>query len=182
MIRLADLAKYRNCGLCTEGLERAYVLLGDVEYATPRAMVEAYLERGGDWKDVIRVAALLTSDRSWVWRIARIAFEILPAPLNQYSETLGPDNCKEAMKRISETYYNAVYNDDESDYKYATLKNAYHVADEVAKIDKCADKFVPSYAANCASYVEDFDDDDDNGETMQIIINIALDAVEREQS
>ena len=100
-MRLTDLLKYRNCGLCEEGLEIAYALLDDEEFPTPRAMAEEYLKRGGEWIDVLLVASLLTDDKSWAWDIVRIVFEILPDPLNRYATTLGPDNWKEAMEATS---------------------------------------------------------------------------------
>ena len=175
-MKLANLEKYRNCGLCeegirdfglcAEGLDRAYELLGDVEHATPRAMVEAYLERGGDWKDVIRVAAFLTDDRSWVWLIARIVFERLPEPLNRYATTLGPDNWEEVLNTINTNYFV-----DENIYAihiYATINNAHAASDN----DWDAVERSVSVAYYTAYIAEE--------KAIQRILNIALSAVEGE--
>ena len=97
-MKLADLERFRNRGLCSGGLDAAYTLLGaQAEYATPRAMAEAYIAAGGDCADVLRVALLIAPDSASriaaaMWPLARVSFGRLPAPLSAYAETLGPEN------------------------------------------------------------------------------------------
>lgn len=100
-MKLADLERFRNRGLCADGLNDAYALLGaQTEYATARALAEAYICAGGDVANVLRVLLLLAPDsasaHAAAWTLARITFEVLPAPLRGYAETLGPDNWREA--------------------------------------------------------------------------------------
>ena len=95
--KIADLDQFRDEGLCGRGLDWACEVLGeDVEYKSFRDMADVYMREGGDIEDVVRAVALLAPGKIDQWVIARMAFEVLPEPMNVYAETLGLDNWEEA--------------------------------------------------------------------------------------
>jgi hypothetical protein len=95
--KITDLERFRNDGLCSHGLDRAYEVLGEaVAYQSFRDLADVYMREINDIEDVVRAAGLLAPGKIDQWVMARMAFEALPEPLNEYAMTLGPDNWKEA--------------------------------------------------------------------------------------
>jgi hypothetical protein len=94
--KITDLEPFRDEGLCSDGLDRAYEVLGeDVAYQSFSDLADVYMREINDIEDVVRAAGLLAPGKIDQWVIARMAFEALPEPLNEYAATLGPDNWKE---------------------------------------------------------------------------------------
>mgnify|MGYP000673972267 CR=1 FL=1 len=96
-LSLTDIRPYVGSLLCTSEYRKAYWVFGPeprpvAEFAA--AYVAAYPEK---WRNIVRVAAALSRDRAWIWQVARIAFEPLPSPINEYATTLGPANWRAAV-------------------------------------------------------------------------------------
>jgi hypothetical protein len=95
--KITDLEPFRDDGLCSDGLDRAYEVLGeDVAYQSFSDLADVYMREINDIEDVVRAAGLLAPGKIDQWVMARMAFEALPEPLNEYAATLGIDNWNEA--------------------------------------------------------------------------------------
>ena len=183
-MKVADLERYRDFGLCAGGLDKAYERLGHGEYDTPRAMAKAYIDRGGAWLNVIRVAALLTNDRSWVYLVVRLVFEVIPAPLNEYATTLGPDNWDVARHHVKEIYDDHDDNDDDDTFDLLIYENTYFVLEY--DIPSCTSGNIVTTADGVANAIFASKGKDADAaqiaeeKAIQRILDIALSAVEGE--
>lgn len=145
LISMTLLNRFRGRGLCSEGLDKAYKLLGDEPLPAHEA-VDRHLANGGTYKDIFQaytrmVQAGILPNTGLHWRIARLAFLWQPeknAHLRKWANELGPENWMEARTNAYNTYttdaatYVATYAIDAVDAADVATYNVVYAADIAA--------------------------------------------------